>query len=102
MNPSSLLLLVGVLACPIAMGVMMWLMNKNMGSQHSMPDPQTPAKAAERLAALRTQREALEAEIAEVTRLAELEAKRQALLAAKSNGSSQDDAPVSRAQSATD
>jgi len=102
MNPSALLLLVGVLACPIAMGVMMWLMNKNMGGQHSMPGPQTPANTTERLAALRTQREALEAEVADVTRLAELEAKREALLAAKSSSPSQDDAPVSRAQSATD
>ena len=77
MNP-QLLFAVAMLACPIGMGLMMWLMNKNMGSNqsHSTPKDQT---AAERLAALRAQRQTLEAEIAETARIAELEAKRDAL-----------------------
>lgn len=45
-----------------------------------MAGDQIPANSAERLAALRQQRQALEAEIDEVTRLIELEAQREALL----------------------
>ncbi|MBI1880300.1 MAG: DUF5320 domain-containing protein [Chloroflexi bacterium] len=77
MEPATLLLLAGVLACPIMMGAMMWLMSKNMAGYH------TPANSKERLAALRTQQQALEAEIAEVARLAELEAQREVLLNGK-------------------
>jgi hypothetical protein len=81
MNPTTVLLLVGVLACPIGMGLMMWMMNKNMNEQHAMPADRKPAGSAERLADLRVQRKALEAEMAEASRLVELEAKRDALLA---------------------
>ncbi len=99
MDPSTLLLLVGVLACPIGMGVMMWLMNKNMSDQHTMPGQPTSANAAERLAALRAQRQALEAEIAEAAKIVELEAKRRALLAETKADESA--GQVSEAQGAT-
>jgi hypothetical protein len=92
MNPSTLLLLVGVLACPIVMGVMMWQMNKNMTDR-----PTSSQSQDERLATLRAQRQALEAEMAEVTKIAELEAKRGAL---SSKAKSGDEAGrVSEAQS---
>lgn len=71
-----------LLACPIGMGAMMWMMGRNMGRPHDQvaPDPQKVAQStAEWLATLRTQRQALEAEIVEVTQLAELEARREAL-----------------------
>ena len=86
MEPSTFLFLIAALACPISMGLMMWLMNKNMSDQHAMPGQQTSANAAERLAALRAQRQALEAEIAEAAKIAELEAKRQALRASAQSG----------------
>ena len=96
MNPSTLLLLIGVLACPIGMGVMMWLMNKNMSSQSAMSEHQS---AVERLAALRAQRQTLEAEIAEVAKIAELEAKREALSPKVKSGDGA--GQVSEAQKAT-
>jgi len=98
MEPGQILLVVAALACPIGMGVMMWLMNKQMSGQagHSMPSNQAPANSDERLASLRAQRQQLEAEIAEVAQLAELEARRKALLAdVKSSSPAQDEAGVS-------
>lgn len=78
MDLSSLLFFTVVLACPIGMGVMMWMMRKKPGD-HAMTGDQMPANPDERLVALRTQRQALEAEIAETSRVAELEAQRDAL-----------------------
>jgi hypothetical protein len=88
MELSTILLLVVTLACPIGMGLMMWLMSKNMGGQSSA-DHHPPATSQERLAVLRTQQQALEVEIAEVTRLVELEAQREALLNGKTGSPSQ-------------
>lgn len=81
MELAALLPYIAVLACPIAMGLMMWMMSKNMGghTDQATPIEQTPS---ERLAVLRQQRQALEAEITEVTRIAELEAERKQALVA--------------------
>ena len=95
MDPSTLIFLVAALACPIGMGLMMWWMSKNMSGQpgHSMSGDQTPA---ERLAALRAQRQALEAEIAETAHVAELEAKREALRAAPKPTTDEADSPAAQ------
>lgn len=80
MDPSTLLILVAVLACPIGMGVMMYMMNKQGGQQgHSMPGHTAQTSEADRLKALREQRRLLEQEIAEAEKIAALEAKKQAL-----------------------
>ena len=63
MNPQILLIAVAMLACPIGMGLMMWLMNKNMSGRpqdHSVPGHTTEV---ERLKALRDQQRLLEQEI---------------------------------------
>ncbi|MHB8626417.1 MAG: hypothetical protein ACYDBJ_02855 [Aggregatilineales bacterium] len=81
MNLNTILPLVAVLACPIGMGFMMWLMNKQMNGQsnNASQDAQPSGSSTERLAALRKQRQMLEAEIVETTQVAELEAQRDAL-----------------------
>jgi hypothetical protein len=81
MEPQTLLLLVAALACPIGMGLMMWMMNRNMGGQQgqSMPGHTAHTSEADRLQALREQRRLLEQEIAEVEKIAALEEKRKAL-----------------------
>ena len=79
MNPQTLIFVVAMLACPVGMGLMMWMMNKNMGGQkqgHAMPGH---TSEAERLEALRDQRRQLEQEIAEVERIAILEYKKNSL-----------------------
>ena len=104
MDLSTTIRLVAVLACPVGMGLMIWWMSKNMNSQqgHSTTGAQTPANSAERLAALRAQQQALKAEIAEAEQLAELETKRDALLAAKKpSDASHDEAAVPETQTAT-
>jgi len=75
------LVLLVVLACPIGMGLMMWLMNKNMSHQpeHFSADKQKHVSATDHLVELQEQRRNLEAEIAETKRIAELEAQREAL-----------------------
>ena len=86
MDPRTLVFIVMGLACPIAMGLMMWMMNKNMSSRanRSTSDAQMPTSASERLAALYEQRQTLEAEIAELSRIAELETQRKDLVQGES------------------
>lgn len=67
-------LMMGI-ACPVIMGLMMWMMSKQMQSPGS--GVEQPHNAAERLALLHKQRGQLEAEIAEVSHIAELEAQQQ-------------------------
>ena len=76
MEFSTILIIAAVLACPIAMGLMMWMMNKNMsGDSHQSMS----GTDAERLNALRKQRHTLDQEIVEVQKIIELEEKKKAL-----------------------
>jgi len=82
MELSTLFYFIALLACPIGMGTMMWMMGKSKGGQKesALPDGQMTGKPTDaRLAALRARRQALEAEIAEVTELVELETRRKDL-----------------------
>lgn len=81
MNWNLLLIAIAFLGCPIMMFVMMRMMNKQMGERqaHSLPDEQLPADPNAHVAALRQQRQMLDAEIAEATQVVELEAQRDAL-----------------------
>jgi len=76
MDPSTILIAVAVLACPIAMGLMMWMMNKNMGGDSHQSMSGTDA---DRLGALREQRRMLDQEIAETQKIMELEGKEKSL-----------------------
>lgn len=78
MEPATLLLLVGVLACPIAMGVMMWMMNKNM-SDHQSHSTTDDSSESDQLQRLREQQRLLEEEIAELEKIAALNARKEAL-----------------------
>ena len=81
MEPATILLFLAVLACPIAMGYMSWKMNRKMGSKRgpSHGSEMPAADRDQRLAALRSQRKAVEAEIAELTSVLELERRRKEL-----------------------
>src|SRR5690348_8798970 len=81
-NPNSLFLLLMGLACPMGMGLMMWMMNRSMSDQsrHTSLDTQEPVSAVQRLAALQQQRRILEAEIAELTEIVALEVQQEAML----------------------
>jgi len=82
MELSTILIITAALACPIAMGLMMWMMNRNMSGpqDHSMPGHTSHVSEADRLRVLREQRQRLEQEIAETEKIATLEAKKQALV----------------------
>jgi uncharacterized protein YlxW (UPF0749 family) len=81
MNANSIFLLMMGLACPIGMGLMIWLMNKNMSNQsgHSFSDKKELVSPAQQLADLQAQRQMLEAEIAELTDIVALEVQQEAL-----------------------
>lgn len=75
MELTTILPFLTALACPIAMGLMMWMMGRNMGSQTMS----TGQSEAERLHALHAQRRQLEQEIAETEQILALEAQKEAL-----------------------
>lgn len=79
MDANSIFLLLMGLACPIGMGLMMWLMNKQTGHQpeYLSADKHKPINPASRLTALQEQRQQLEAEIAELSQIVELEAEQE-------------------------
>lgn len=78
MEFSTLLLIVAFVACPLAMGAMMWMMNRQMNerSGHTASDR---TSSAARLEALRKRGESLRAEIQELEGVAELEARTKSL-----------------------
>jgi cell division protein FtsB len=98
MDLNAVFLLIMGFACPIGMGVMMWLMNKNMSQQqeHLSPDKQKGISAADHLSALHQQRQILETEIAELNQIVELEARHEALLTNPSPAP--EDMPISAAR----
>lgn len=89
MDVNIVLLVLATVSCPIVMGVMMWWMMRDTSRQGKEPTPErlSSANAAERLTMLQQQRQALEAEIAEVTRTAEMEAKREQLMSSQTSAS---------------
>lgn len=76
MELSTILIIVAALACPIGMGLMIWMMNKNMSGESHQSMSGTDS---DRLKALREQRRMLDEEITEVQKIIELEEKKKAL-----------------------
>ena len=75
MEFTTLLPVLVALACPIAMGLMMWMMGRNMGGQAMS----TGQPEALRLQALHAQRRQLEQEITETEKILALEAQKESL-----------------------
>ncbi len=75
MEFAKLLPFIAVLACPIGMGLMMWMMMRNTGAQSRA----NQGSGADKLTTLRQQRQQLEQEIAETEKITALEAEKAAL-----------------------
>lgn len=96
MDPSLLILVVAALACPIGMGAMMWMMNRQGGHQQmgmgSMPgmthEQHASNSAQDGLAALQAQKDALEKQIHELEAVQALQQRRDQL--ARGNGGRQE------------
>lgn len=84
------LIVLSVLACPLSMYLMMWMMNKNMGSDSHQSMSGTDA---DRLNALCKQRQTLDQEIAETQKIMELEEKKKALTRTAATKSASDSQP---------
>ena len=88
MDPTILIAL-AALACPIGMGLMMWMMNRQqMDGQQGQASMPGHTSEADRLKALREQRRLLEQEIAETEKITALEAQKEAL--ARASGKTPD------------
>ena len=90
MELSTILIVGAALACPIAMGLMMWLMNKNMSGESHQSMSGTDA---DRLNTLRKQRKVLDEEIAETQKIMELEGKKKSLARTAATESPSDSQP---------
>ncbi len=98
MDTTTLLFLASTLACPIAIGGLMWLMMKQMQQDPEQParTEQPPVSAAERLAVLQAQQVALETEIASARKLAARETQTDNSAAHPSTRGKLDVAPTSK------
>lgn len=76
MEISTLLLIVAVIACPLTMGAMMWMMNRKMNERSGDATSQAPSAAA-RLAELKSMEESVRAEIQKLDKVAESESRDQ-------------------------
>ncbi len=76
---STILITIAALACPISMGLMMWMMNRHQDEPMHGNMTTNTATPADRLAALQAEREALNTEIAELEAIKALEERRQTL-----------------------
>ena len=87
MDPTTLLIIVVALACPIGMGTMMWLMMRQgghqqmgMGSMPGMANEQHASNSAQdKLAALQAEKDALEEQIRALETVQRLQSQRDRL-----------------------
>jgi hypothetical protein len=78
MDP-TILIAIAALACPIGMGAMMWMMGRQGGHQGMNMGATPPVTREQSLAALQTQKDALEKQIHELETVQALEQRRDQL-----------------------